>query len=202
MKKINLIALFAFVVVSISIQASNPIRLGVTAGANFNKNKKHSNMKTGFHVGVTSDYHLVNNFYLNTSLLFIEKGTKSNPFYFSSEPSMEVVYTRESYYLELPIHLSYKINLSNSLALIPSAGPYLSVGLFGKAKNSIGESQSLYKKNSGDNRLDFGLGAKVAFQVRNKYQIGVGYDLGLVKTNKYHDNSKNRNLSVSLGYMF
>lgn len=185
-----------------TIGAQVPVRLGVTGGINFNKYNENSDFRTSFHIGMTSDITLGSNFYLAPSLLFIGKGHKSITFFFPELSPDPIYFKKESYYLEMPVHVGYNIKLGNSMSFLVSAGPYFSLGLFGKHKNTLGDSQTMYKKGTGDKRFDMGLGGKIHLRFSDHYQLGVGYDWGILKTTGNDSDSKNRNLSVSVSYLF
>ena len=117
------------------------------------------------------------------------------------------------YYLEVPVHVGYKYAVNDDFALFGNVGPYIAVGLFGKAKAKVdgniadlGElgtnsaSEDIFG-NDGLKRFDFGLGLKAGVEFSKKYQFAISYDFGLVEVAK-DLGMKNRNLMISLGYMF
>lgn len=55
--------------------------------------------------------------------------------------------------------------------------------------------------DDGLKRFDFGLGLKAGVEFSKKYQVAISYDFGLVEVAK-DLGMKNRNLMISLGYMF
>ena len=89
----------------------------------------------------------------------------------------------------------------------------MAVGLFGKAKLKVDGDiadiaelggNSMSEDIFGDDglkRFDFGLGLKAGVEFRKKYQVAISYDFGLVEVIK-EVGMKNRNLMISLGYMF
>ncbi len=117
------------------------------------------------------------------------------------------------YYLEVPVHVGYKYAVNDDFALFGSVGPYIAVGLFGKVKakvdGSIADLEELDTDsasedifgNDGLKRFDFGLGLKAGVEFSKKYQFAISYDFGLVEVAK-DLGMKNRNLMISLGYMF
>ena len=85
--------------------------------------------------------------------------------------------------------------------------------MFGKAKAKVdgdlvdlGEfggnsaSEDIFG-DDGFKRFDFGLGLKAGVEFSKKYQVAISYDFGLVEVAK-DLGMKNRNLMISLGYMF
>lgn len=89
----------------------------------------------------------------------------------------------------------------------------MAVGLFGKAKLKVDGDiadiaelgdNSMSEDIFGDDglkRFDFGLGLKAGVEFNKKYQVAISYDFGLVEVAK-DLGMKNRNLMISLGYMF
>lgn len=202
MKKI---VLFLFLLSTLSYaNAIEPIRWGAVAGVNVSNNSTDAaNNKIGFHVGGKAELAITNHFYLESLLLFTQKGYKADSFVNSEGNPIKFKYT--NYYIELPIHAGYKVRTNDDLSIFVSGGGYLGVGLFGKLKNEIsGQSIStdLYKNNRGDKRFDCGLGLKAGVEIVKKIQISAGYDLGLININKYISDYKNRNLSISCAYLF
>ncbi len=55
--------------------------------------------------------------------------------------------------------------------------------------------------DDGFKRFDFGLGLKAGVEFNKKYQVALSYDFGLIDVQK-DLGMKNRNLMISLGYMF
>lgn len=41
------------------------------------------------------------------------------------------------YYLNIPVHIGYKFSAGRNVSLFVNAGPYISIGLFGKATETI-----------------------------------------------------------------
>lgn len=121
--------------------------------------------------------------------------------------------TFNPYYLEVPVRVGYKYAVNDDFALFGSAGPYVAVGLFGKMKAKVdgsiadiagldgnSESADIFG-DDGMKRFDFGLGLKAGVEFSKKYQVAISYDFGLVEVAK-DLGMKNRNLMISLGYMF
>ena len=113
-------------------------------------------------------------------------------------------------YLEIPVHIGYKYAVNDNFTLFANAGPYIGIGLFGKLKttgeikneleSSVGTSSENIFGDDGFKRFDLGLGLKAGMEFSKKYQISIGYDFGLTETSDA--GTKNRNLMISLGFMF
>lgn len=217
MKKVLLF--FALVAISVvSINAQDNLKWGVMAGMNVSKYTITGfDNRIGFHAGVKAELGLsqeASGAYMDFAALLTLKGAKIDG---GSIASLKF----NPYYLEVPVHIGYKYAVNDDFALFGSVGPYVAVGLFGKAKFNMGsaigdlagmegieiegmEGNSASENIFGDNafkRFDFGLGLKAGVEFSKKYQVAISYDFGLVEVAK-DLGMKNRNLMISLGYMF
>ena len=165
--------------------------------------------RIGFHAGVKAELGLsqeASGAYMDFAALLTLKGAKVDG---GSLASIKF----NPYYLEVPVHVGYKYAVNDDFALFGSVGPYIAVGLFGKVKakvdGSIADLEELDTDsasedifgNDGLKRFDFGLGLKAGVEFSKKYQFAISYDFGLVEVAK-DLGMKNRNLMISLGYMF
>ena len=205
MKKVLL--LFALVAISaVSINAQDNLKWGVMAGMNVSKYTITGfDSRIGFHAGVKAELGLSQDANDFAALLTL-KGAKIDG---GALASM----TFNPYYLEVPVRVGYKYAVNDDFALFGSAGPYVAVGLFGKMKAKVdgsiadiagldgnSESADIFG-DDGMKRFDFGLGLKAGVEFSKKYQVAISYDFGLVEVAK-DLGMKNRNLMISLGYMF
>lgn len=94
-------------------------------------------------------------------------------------------------YLQLPIHVGYKMNIAEGTKFVLHAGPYLAYGV-GGSKDYFGDG--------GAKRFDAGLGLGVGLEL-NQFVVGVGDDFGLVNVFD-QGHSKNMNACLSVGYKF
>ncbi|MFV0328722.1 MAG: outer membrane beta-barrel protein [Dysgonomonas sp.] len=150
------------------------LRFGIKAGVNISgftgdntESLRVSSDQTGFNVGIFMEYTSSSNLYFLTGLDYTTK--------------------TEEVYLQLPIHIGYKIGLTDNINLGYHLGPYLAQSLTG-----------------GD--LDLGLGLGMDLYI-SKFRIGMGYDWGLTDTYYTYNNGeesgfKNRNFSINIGYTF
>ena len=209
MKKILLF--FALVAMSVvSINAQDNLKWGVMAGMNVSKYTITGfDSRIGFHAGVKAELGLsqeASGAYMDFAALLTLKGAKIDG---GSIASIKF----NPYYLEVPVHVGYKYAVNDDFALFGSVGPYIAVGLFGKAKAKVdgdlvdlGEfggnsaSEDIFG-DDGFKRFDFGLGLKAGVEFSKKYQVAISYDFGLVEVAK-DLGMKNKNLMISLGYMF
>lgn len=209
MKKVLLF--FALVAMSVvSVNAQDNLKWGVMAGMNVSKYTITGfDSRIGFHAGVKAELGLsqeASGAYMDFAALLTLKGAKIDGGSIAS-------FKFNPYYLEVPVHVGYKYAVNDDFALFGSVGPYIAVGLFGKAKakvdGNIADLGELGTNSASENifgddglkRFDFGLGLKAGVEFSKKYQVAISYDFGLVEVAK-NLGMKNRNLMLSLGYMF
>lgn len=209
MKKI--LVLFVLTAIAmVSVNAQDNLKWGVMAGMNVSKYTFTGfDNRVGFHAGVKAELGLsqeASGAYMDFAALLTLKGAKIDG---GSIATVKF----NPYYLEIPVHVGYKYAVNEDFALFGSVGPYLAVGLFGKAKLKVDGDiadiaelgdNSMSEDIFGDDglkRFDFGLGLKAGVEFNKKYQVAISYDFGLVEVAK-DLGMKNRNLMISLGYMF
>jgi len=222
---IKRIYIFSLMLFLVSMQTFAQVRFGIKAGFNLanmtdkDRNGTYSNdykMKEGFHLGVTAEYSISNNFSLEPGLLYSSKGF-TKPEYKAGidghtvdEPEIKIT----SNYLEVPINAIYKINLG-SVKILLNAGPYLAYALSGKLKANkiwfgINEDQTERKLKIGNQAtddfkaLDYGLNAGAGIEFK-KISLGLQYGLGLANIAPSSDigyTLNNKVISLSLSYKF
>ena len=215
MKKIVLLAMLS--VASMSSAFAQVTMKGVV-GLN-SSNIANLGSKIGFHAGVNVDMplpRLSENVYGSVGALLSLKGCNQD---YGELASQKL----NAYYLEVPVHLGYKHEVNDQLAIWGEAGPYVALGAFGKAKGKViedinGGMEEFSEDTFGDpglKRFDFGAGFKIGVTFKEKYTCSIGYDWGFVDIYKGssldedHDEcidltptAKNKNLSISIGYIF
>lgn len=225
--------------IALSVQTQAQVKFGVKAGLNANnisQNFKESDwesdtkMKLAYHIGATVDYGFSDAISLQTGLMLSSKGYKDD-----LEQDLDDDETVEGYdkytfnYLEIPIHVAYKINDNFQVF----AGPYLAFGIGGKNKwditytydgnsetysdeekfkavfgevkdGDLGDDESAYRA------LDFGLDFGVGYQT-GPILINAGYSLGLGNLMPSYEGSdqdpkdykiSNRVITLSVSYFF
>lgn len=167
--------------------------------------------RIGFHAGVKAEVGLSQDAngsgaYMDFAALLTLKGAKVDGGSLAS-------ITFNPYYLEVPVRVGYKYAVNDDFSLFGSVGPYIAVGLFGKAKAKVDGDYFDFDEIGGNSasedifgddglkRFDLGLGLKAGVEFSKKYQVAISYDFGLVEVIK-EVGMKNRNLMISLGYMF
>jgi len=108
-------------------------------------------------------------------------------------------------YIQLPIHIGYKTQISEGTKLVLHAGPYVAYAAKGTLKSG-GVSVDWFDKNIDDlykpKRFDAGLGIGAGLEF-DKIAVGLGVDYGLLDIMKSSSvSAKTINASLSLGYKF
>ncbi|MCD8288876.1 MAG: PorT family protein [Prevotella sp.] len=220
MKKLVLVVACAFCMLSASAQIVNS-RSSITKTVKSDKEKATwglraglnvANMKEswygesesygarmGYHVGVILDIPVVSQyFYIQPGLYLTQKGYKDSEDGYTDKANPT--------YVEIPILLSGRYNITNSVQAQLHLGPYFAVGVFGnfteEYKDEWSESYGCWD-DTDFKRFDCGLSFGAGFLFSKHYYIGFQYDFGLMNLSDYGDGSiKNRNCMISLGYNF
>lgn len=224
MKKFIFLLPVLLMAVFVNVQAQENLKWGVMAGMNVSKlSSTGFDSKIGYHVGVKAELglpQLANGVFVDAAALISAKGSKTD---MGDLGSQKINAT----YLDIPIHIGYKYAVNEKFNIFGSFGPYAAIGLFGKTKveeldySDEGDLINVSEKyntfgNDGFKRFDFGLGFRIGAELNNKYQISLSYDFGLLKTyeSKFEiddedyqeidlgSGAKNRNLTISIAYLF
>ena len=217
MKKIMLI--IAVVALSISASAqtkywdsSRPehrFTFGVRAGINtskqyaINDQSDHEN-RLGFHAGLTADINIVRSFSVNTGVMYIQRGWKTD--YSDNRGSVEK--KDNAAYLEIPVLASYRVNLSDQVQFQLNIGPYFAFGVSGKQKvtntfpNGDNYDIDSFDSDEGGKKFDCGIVLGAAATYKHCY-IGISYERGLTNVSKVAEsNFQNGCIALTLGYNF
>ena len=193
------------------------LRWGVTAGMNgfdFGKaDLSHDRGRYGFDVAARMEYLFratPSRAYMDVELGLLNMNWKHRYTYHISDfmtgeqVDYDQTFKRNAYYLHLPVHFGYRWAVAPRCAIYADAGPYFSYGLFGKARTTNNIAKTTHKESVYEDikRFDFGVGARLGVEVADHYRIGIGYDYGLRKMDKQSLDRKNRNFTISIGYMF
>ena len=165
--------------------------------------------KPGYQVGVGMDYYFNGHWGIQPSLMLISKGYKSKgnnySVYFHNIEQKSYELTDNKVYVELPLLLTYRFNVSEKFKLIFSGGGYISYGVAGKFKYSETLLDGTSRKinvdsfSAGVKKFDNGLAAGATLEYKNKYSIGLSSDFGLRSTEA---RDKNRTYGLTFGYRF
>lgn len=164
---------------------------------------------TQYHVGLTSELELSDNFVLRPELLFSRKGTD-----FSAVLPGVVTfnYKDKLSYLTLPVTLAFKADVGPG-KLVLGAGPYAGLLLAGRREGSgtvlgFGGSGSgdlaIGNRESDDYKpLDAGVNFQAGYEFTDQIFFTANYGLGLVDVQSNGDDNnyrRNRTLELGLGF--
>jgi len=225
LNKIFLIVVIAFVANNVNAQEkfSFGVSAGVTMSDIFQSSTDNNPMQDalgltfGYTFGVTVDYNLTDNFFIQSGLSFITKGTEGEYIYMISSDSFSSSdkIKAQSMYLQLPIYAGYKFQVAENVKLLFNVGPYFAYGIGGKVKSehvakmggividAYGIKEDVFS-NDGFKRFDCGLGFGAGVEF-GKIGVSAAYYLGLININAHDtDNStaKNGSFALTVSYKF
>lgn len=193
--------------------SAHRLRIGAEIGYGLsNYTNSDRNVREGFYVGARGEYQL-NSCYLSASLRLIRKGADAD----SGDSDSDDYY--ESYYLELPVTVGLSGKLGGKAHIFGETGPYLAVGIGGKAKGEsyVGDSDGMkiYKWNNdffssaNGNPCRFDAGWSVRGGVKfGHIEIAAGYEIGFIPVWNVSDSQlgnydlHNSNITLGVAYMF
>ena len=184
---------------------------------------ENTDMKLGFHAGITARYFFVKDVFLEGSLGIATKGYKITNQYSSGSSwnddgynyDSEVTTKYSSYNLEIPILIGYKYAINKDINIKAKIGPYFTYALAGKQTEKgyeiyypdIHSSEKGYIDEetkigdmSGFKNFGYGLHAGLSVEY-NRYTLSASYQRGF---SKVFDKAKTyeQNFLVSVGYKF
>ena len=195
----------------VSLSGYSQMSWKVKAGVNISDitNWELADYKPGYQFGVGMDYYFNDHWGIQPSLMLISKGYKIKgdypPFINKSEQLKSYDITDNKVYVELPLLLTYRFNVSGKYKLIFSGGGYVGYGIAGKTKNTATLLNGSIRKEKMDSfsegveKFDTGLAAGASLEYKEKYSIGISSDFGLQST---QSTFKNRTYGLTFGYRF
>jgi outer membrane protein W len=219
----NLTNLFVVVIISMMTTGLFAQTFGVKAGLNLSNmivkddDDTYSDdfkLNPGFHAGLTADFPITEMFSFETGLLISTKGYRISQEDTILGETYEIEGKLNPLYLDIPLTGKVAFDIGGP-KIYGAFGPYVGVGLAGKAKNEVtinGETE----KDDEDiewgsdeeedflKRLDFGLTVGAGVEI-NALQIGISYGLGLANISVSSDNGakiNNRVIGISVAYRF
>ena len=206
--------------------------IGVQAGMNFSNvrmtdeqgNSSSTESNPGIRIGLTADFRVADDFYVQPAIFYSEKGFKQKSGGYGGTATNFRV---KANYLELPVNLLYRPQLGN-IGISIGAGVYGGYGTGGNWKSDsgvligdiqIGSEGNVVFNNDGweggdlesymyGRPVDYGTNFLLGYQLMQQLSVQVQAQVGLADlTPKYGDfqperKLKNRNFAVSLGYRF
>jgi hypothetical protein len=190
-------------------------------------------LKPGYQLGVGMDYFFSDSWGVQSSLMVISKGYQyetdysgfgygygdNNPDYVNPFEGWKSGYYKENrVYLELPVMLARRFDVSHRTKFIVSGGGYIGYGVGGKYQYTItlddGSKKDISEIDVGSAyywdwnnkstfqewkpKFDTGLAVGIALEFNNRYTIGLFGHRGLKDIGR----SKNQSLGLNVGYKF
>ncbi len=191
--------LSAAVIAATAVGANAQLSLNPEAGVNF-ANMTDGDMITAWKAGALVNIGVYKGFYIEPGIFYSVKGTKAT----ENIPPLGTVEAKMNLnYLEIPVNLGYRYDFANAGGIFVTAGPYMGIGLNGKAKVSSNGMSADADLKAGDDfeRIDFGLNFSLGYMSPWGVYIRGQYGLGL-KDAVEGGSSKHSVIGVSLGYAF
>ena len=161
---------------------------------------------------------------------WIMKGGRTS-FYYDNSSSENGTLKYDLHYLEIPVRVGFRYNMSESLGFYGEVGPYFAIGVGGKHKCRIDADGSAARADEelytypafknydypkeGFQRWDAGISFRVGAEYEQHYNLMIGCDWGLADLYRgsYRDAAhdagvptrpkvKNFNFSITVGYRF
>ena len=156
--------------------------------------------KAGAMLGIRADYVLpkAHGTYLTAGVDWTMKGGKGSLFVGDINEEATIKYAL--HYLEVPVRIGFRYNLSEEIGLYAEVGPYFAVGVGGRHKCSIDadganvrEAEDAFSYNAFKNvdydpnnptrltfqRWDAGIGFRIGAEYNQRYNVLIGADWGL-----------------------
>lgn len=188
---------------------SHRFTFGVRAGVNFANQYNggegaNHDYHTGFRGGLEMDLNIVRSLSVNSGVFYVQKGYKSE--YSDYRGTLKI--TDNAAYIQIPLLLSYRIDLSDAAQFQINAGPYFAFGTSGKQKitSTFPGLQDYeidsYDEYEGMKKSDIGISVGAAMTYSNIY-IGIVYERGFNNVSKVPgSNFKNGSIGINVGYNF
>jgi opacity protein-like surface antigen len=202
-------ALTLFVAVIALTANAQKLRFGVKGGLNFSKETQGKveqlyissdlSFRTSFHIGGVMNYALTDQLELEADLLYSQQGYKDIIYTTAIEQNIaNENYTVTSHYINLPIAIKYYI----ADGFYAECGPQ--IGYLLSKKGELENWENTYDAYSSNNtkKIDFGIFGGLGYRFNSNVFIEGRYIHGLTGTSKVVDGCKNRNIQISLGYLF
>lgn len=202
MKKIAyllcLLALLSFQAKAQNSSESGRVRFGPVVGMNIsttNLSASHAPV-IGFNAGALVSYGLDSGMYLQSGLIFSQKGVKWTYDGDRCNPG----------YIDLPINFGYEYAFDENFSIIGEAGLYAGVGVSGKYRDGYGNSWNYWKTEFSTgypNRFELGIGVSVGVEMFRGLQVRLGYNTGLTRMARGSNSARSFDtFTIGVAYMF
>ena len=211
--------------------SAQQFRFGIEAGGTIShsswelKDGMKAKSVGGYTIGITAEYEIYDNVWLQSGLTFGTKGAKAERKDKEVDPiqypgiKRDEINTYRPMYVQIPVTVAYKFNLTGRTRFFLAGGVFLSQGIAGEYNkkwtyNEAGISQNWGNVNDSESvfstdaikRFDCGLNIGGGFEF-GKLVLRVGYDWSLIdivkdKAKLGADQFKNRSIAIAAGLKF
>ncbi len=184
-----------------------------------------TNAKVGFNLGVQAEYMFPSCYgvFANLGANYTMKGAKLDFIHGENGATGTLAY--RPCYVEIPLHVGYRYDITSSFGVYADFGPYIAIGTNGKSvmdydSDAYDKEKTRFFRNANNTigdiqRFDFGLGFRVGAEYANHHSLTLCMDWGLTDMyrhdyrkaflEQYHfelNKLKTFNCSISYGYRF
>lgn len=206
MKRLYLLFATSLLTVFCSAQT---VRFGVRGGMNISTESSQEypwgdvvssfRSKTGVNIGGAVCFPISETIDIEADILYSRQGYK-NYYYFAEtigQTDSRGDYVVNSHYLNIPVVAEYFV----WKGLYVECGPQ--IGFLLSKKDNFGESfyGNIYERSK-TKKIDLSLVAGLGYRLANDIFINARYCYGFTGTSKFYDGGKNKNIQISLGYLF
>lgn len=206
MKKIVSILAASMMLFGVNAVAQPAIGAGYLSSVETSKsgnNTRESNPMNGFYAGLGYTLPVASGINFTPGVYFgyaaQSNATSFGPFNVSGK--------QQDMYIDIPLHFSYGLDLSDALRLFVYGGPSANIGIASKVTGSTNftgsSSYDRYNENSNLQRFDIMLGAGAGLEFNDLVRFQVGYDWGML--NRYNSDNytvKRNQLTAGVAFLF
>lgn len=188
--------------------SAQTVQFGVRGGSNISGESRHkystgssisTDYRMGFNAGGVINLKLSEKLDVEADILYSMQGFKQDIYTTIEDMYNEiVVQTVTSHYLNIPIVAKYYV--ANGLYV--ECGPQVGF-LLGRTNNA--KDLMLYDdpyEYSMSKKVDFSIVAGLGYNFYDNFYVNARYCHGFTGTSQIYDGGKNRNIQISVGYMF
>ena len=204
MKKVlSVLALSLFTLCS----SAKPLQFGVRGGLNISDESSHkylsgisnsTKFRQGFNLGGVVNMPITEKFDVEADVMYSMQGFKQDIYTTTLDEYDEVVLqTITSHYLNIPVVAKYYI--TNGLYV--ECGPQVGF-LMGRTNNAEVLTPVDPYEYSNTKKVDFSIVGGLGLFFYENFYVNARYCHGFTGTSQIYDGGKNRNIQISVGYMF
>lgn len=229
MKKIVIILALCFT----TMMKAQSVKFGPVVNFQFNC-PSGLDSKTGFNAGVRGELYLnkeKSGLFVDAALLYDKRNFAGGGYYYADYQAGSD-YEYSTYGITIPVNVGYKFSAGKNVDLFAAVGPYINIGIGGKAKHiytpmpqdgtrAVEGALEKLKEQKKDaeksiettisdnvysdklmNRVEWGFDIRIGAEIYRHYQLNASYGLGMSNIFKENFNYKHRTFSIGVAYMF